>query len=131
MKVCASCKQSKEKSEFSNRSGRPGELHSYCKPCVKTKNIVYNSAVSPTLRKSYRLKTCYGITLEQFNEMLVAQDGHCAICPQTDDLVVDHKHDATKKVRAILCRNCNTALGMLVDSPELCESAATYLRKHK
>ena len=47
--------------------------------------------------KDRRLQKTYGITLDQYNEILKAQDGKCAICgrPATDftvSLNVDHKH---------------------------------------
>lgn len=43
-------------------------------------------------------------------------------------LAVDHNHK-TGKVRGLLCRRCNQALGKLEDDPALFEAAATYLRK--
>ena len=44
-----------------------------------------------------RLKSTYGISLEQYNQILAAQDGKCATChrPATDfsvSLAVDHEH---------------------------------------
>lgn len=42
-----------------------------------------------------RLKRVFGITLDEYNEMLAAQDGHCKICgapPRTKRLAVDHDH---------------------------------------
>lgn len=72
----------------------------------------------------------YGITLEDYNRMLEAQGGHCAICPRvpgTKRLPVDHNHD-TGAVRGILCDRCNRAIGLLGDSTDLLESALNYLR---
>lgn len=78
--------------------------------------------VSPTLEqlstrdKYYRKK--YGITLEQYNNMLSYQKGNCAICEEVPKenkngvvvrLSVDHNHK-TGKVRGLLCYKCNKLL---------------------
>lgn len=77
----------------------------------------------------------YGITLQQYNEMLEKQGGVCAICLQPERMVhkgkvkrlcVDHDHK-TGKVRGILCHRCNTTLGMYEDNPELMRNLITYL----
>jgi hypothetical protein len=80
-----------------------------------------------------KLRTKYGITTEQYNEMLAAQDNSCAVC-HTDTpggrgfWHVDHCH-ATSKVRGILCHGCNTGLGQFKDNAATLEAAASYLRK--
>lgn len=80
-------------------------------------------------RKSY-LKRTYGLTVEQYDEMLAAQGGGCAICgrPPRDDisLHVDHCH-RTGDVRGILCFRCNNALGDYLDDGGLLQAAADYL----
>ena len=77
----------------------------------------------------------YGITGEQFNEMLEGQNGVCAICerPETTTrmgklrpLCIDHNHK-TGKIRGLLCSNCNQALGKFKDNPETLMRAAKYL----
>lgn len=83
--------------------------------------------------EDYRLKAAYGISLAQYEEMLVAQDGRCKICGSDKadsrgrSLHVDHDH-LTGKVRGLLCNQCNHAIGLLQDSPERFERAASYLR---
>lgn len=52
----------------------------------------------------------------------------CEICGETLKLVCDHDH-ATGLFRGWLCRRCNVGIGALKDSAELCEKAATYLRR--
>lgn len=74
-----------------------------------------------------RLKR-YGLTLEQFDQMLTEQHGRCLICRKTESLVVDHCH-TTGKVRGLLCNLCNTALGSFRDSPEILTSAIEYLTR--
>jgi hypothetical protein len=78
----------------------------------------------------------YGITLDDYQEMLAQQEGKCAICGSTeaknfgDTLVVDHDH-ATGKVRGLLCGTCNTALGKFRDDPQILRSAICYLAVNK
>ncbi len=82
---------------------------------------------------SWRLKKCYGITLEQYNEMVEVQRGRCAICDKTQSvgrrLAVDHDHD-TGFVRGLLCDGCNLMIGRLKDSPSLLDRMRRYLVKH-
>jgi hypothetical protein len=78
-----------------------------------------------------KLKITYGISEEIYDEMLAAQGGACAICDATKDknqphFGVDHDHD-TGKVRGILCSQCNRALGLFKDSPELLRGALRYM----
>lgn len=75
----------------------------------------------------------YGLTPDDFNRILAAQDGLCAICRGGPNgagkrLHVDHCHDS-KKIRGLLCAKCNTAIGLLDDDPERAEAVAAYLRR--
>jgi hypothetical protein len=89
--------------------------------------------------KSGRLKSQYGITLEEYEEMYGDQNGLCALCgkPETSTyrgktrkLAVDHCH-GTGKVRALLCSNCNTGLGSFMHDPELLQRAISYLDRYR
>ena len=70
-----------------------------------------------------------------FEKVLEEQDGRCALCgePFTDDNMpcADHEHVDPPRPRGLLHRKCNSAIGFLKDSPELCEAGASYLRKWK
>jgi len=88
--------------------------------------------------RNYALQRLYGLTAEQYDAMLVAQDGVCALCGNppkpggafaASRLHVDHDHE-TGRVRALLCLNCNRGLGSFVDSPRLLRLAADYLDHH-
>lgn len=73
----------------------------------------------------------YNITLADYDEMLEAQGGKCAICGRTPEeegrrLSVDHDHK-TGQVRGLLCRNCNAALGFFQDDFHLLRRAINYL----
>lgn len=59
-------------------------------------------------RDSYLLRT-YGITEAEYDDLLDAQGGRCAICrkpPKTKSLAVDHDH-RTGRIRGLLCSFCN------------------------
>lgn len=62
--------------------------------------------------------------------MFSEQKGLCGICKKGIDESshVDHCH-STGKVRGLLCRPCNSGLGLFSDSTRLLKSAITYLNK--
>lgn len=74
----------------------------------------------------------YGLTVEQYDELLSGQGGGCAICgTQTPParggcFAVDHDHE-TGAVRGLLCIECNSGLGMFKDEVDLLQSAIVYL----
>ena len=80
----------------------------------------------------------YGLSVDQYNQMVVQQRGLCAIChlPETarrregvvQFLSIDHCH-ATGKVRGLLCLLCNAMLGNAQDSPDRLRAAAMYLER--
>lgn len=85
--------------------------------------------------RKHHLKALYGLTLDQYHEMLEAQGGVCAICrtipsEKRKTLVVDHDH-VTGSVRKLLCTRCNSAIGFLWDSPDVVQRALDYLLAHK
>jgi hypothetical protein len=80
----------------------------------------------------------YGLTIEQYQARLAAQNGKCAICgkPPTPGgiksasrLHVDHDH-ATKVNRGLLCSRCNPGLGYFQNDPALLQAAIDYLRRY-
>jgi hypothetical protein len=75
-----------------------------------------------------RLKSRYGITLEDYEEMVIKQNGICAICGviKKSKLHIDHNH-TTGEVRGLLCGSCNRALGLMKDNTEFLLKAIKYL----
>jgi hypothetical protein len=82
-------------------------------------------------KRAIKIKCFYGITEEQYQELMSAQSGVCAICkgPNVADrrLGVDHDH-ITNAVRGLLCINCNYGLGYFKDNPDLLIAAINYLK---
>ena len=87
-------------------------------------------------RGDYYLRQRHGMTGSEFDALLTRQGGCCAICgaPQSKHsgarapkrLEVDHNH-ATGRIRGLLCRRCNTALGLLEDNVGRLKTAISYL----
>lgn len=105
--------------------------------CKKNKNkLIEYRKKNKDKRRQYELNKRYGITLEQYNEMLVKQDSKCLGCGIHQSelktrLAVDHDHK-TGKIRGLLCaNNCNVALGLLKDSPQILDNLASYLRNNQ
>jgi|ERR1019366_396774 hypothetical protein len=77
------------------------------------------------------LKRKYGITFDDYNAILAAQGGLCAICG-TDKpggmgaFHVDHDHK-TNELRGLLCNNCNIGLGYFHDNTATFHSVIRYL----
>lgn len=120
MKTCNRCEETKDLSEFSKNGRSPDGLHSMCKVCNRKRGQEYyqkrKQGYSPrkteklTARDSH-LRRTYGITEQQYNELLFRQRDRCAVCEKHKDdekksLSVDHDHH-TGEIRGLLCTMCN------------------------
>lgn len=83
-----------------------------------------------------KLKERYGITIADYDKMLLEQEMGCAICGSltpkrkgSEHLVVDHCHESGG-VRGLLCYKCNVGLGSFEDDLTLLIKAAEYLEKN-
>ena len=88
---------------------------------------------NPDKTRTHRLTAHYGITKEQYDAILIEQDGLCAAngCqPTRRGLFVDHNHD-TGEIRGLLCQHCNTALGHARDRIDMLVGLASYLHKNQ
>ena len=75
--------------------------------------------------------------VSDYNRMLIEQGGKCAICGTTErtttknataDFVIDHCHK-TDTVRGLLCVNCNTGIGSLMEDTRIFAKALLYLEE--
>ena len=76
---------------------------------------------------------CYGITIDQYEEMLKKQEGRCAICGSEKAggpgrMMVDHHHKSGN-VRGLLCCNCNFVIGHCLENKAILEKAIAYLEE--
>lgn len=79
-------------------------------------------------RSKYRSR--YGLHFDEYTDLLIRQQGKCAICGSQDkQLQLDHDHRSGKP-RAILCFNCNSGLGQFKDSIINMVRAIEYLIQH-
>lgn len=142
MKTCVVCKQMKNLDEYHNLTKSKDGKSYRCKSCDKAARA-RSRAKSPNTKLGYRrrkLQLKYGITLEDYEQMLKEQNYRCAIC-KTDNpagrgviretkvsFAVDHCH-TTMRVRGLLCNLCNRALGFFRDDPEIIRRAGEYLNQ--
>jgi hypothetical protein len=76
----------------------------------------------------------YGLDAATYDQMIVDQQGSCAVCrapfkPAVSPHV-DHCH-TTGAVRGLLCGGCNTGLGSFLDNPTALRSAADYIESFR
>ncbi len=137
---CSHCGEQKNPDAFPKASGKARGYAWVCKVCKTAKRRLKQAGMTEDEWKKqnrrYWLKTSYGITLEEFDVMLKAQNNKCAICKcESKDafnstLYVDHCHNSNR-IRGLLCHACNSALGKFRDSKLILQNAIAYLERHK
>jgi hypothetical protein len=88
------------------------------------------------IRRNSKLKAAHGITIKDYDAMLIVQQGKCAICGTTEPggrmglcgpvFHVDHCH-TNGNIRGLLCHSCNVGLGNFKDSVTNLANAIAYL----
>lgn len=146
-KKCNKCETTKPANEFYADAGISDGRATICKSCKNGNVLKWRDAKKEEYNeymRKYRkrhpakyekertrsLRNRYGITIQQYEEMLTTQNGHCALCdfiPIDKPLHVDHCHK-TNKVRGLLCASCNRSMHML-DNNNLLEKAIAYKNK--
>lgn len=143
-KKCTKCKQIKQCVDFRTKVSKSGTnvLYSRCRECEKIDRSAhksksdsghkcrmakYNAKTTTKTKKRHQHLKSLGMTTAGFENMMVSQNGQCAICGDNVKLCVDHCH-TTGFVRGLLCNNCNIGLGMFRDDPHRLVAATEYLK---
>lgn len=154
MKKCSKCEEFKDRSQFHRQNKKEDKLVSACKDCcskrnkenrmknidktrekdreryqkTKDKRVDYAREYRKNNKDKTRdinLKSKYGITQEDYDNMKQKQNNCCVICGEHEDnlkrvLCVDHCHN-TGVVRGLLCDTCNKFLGFYEKLHDKCE----------
>lgn len=140
-KQCPLCNRLLNISSFySNKASHDG-CSSHCEECSRkiAKNVSKEQLHQYYLNRKRKQRNAkllrdFGITIEQYEDILSSQDHKCAICGKTEEdnkksLAVDHCHE-TLRIRGLLCNNCNVAIGFLGDSIEKAMKSIEYLKNN-
>ncbi|KKN75848.1 hypothetical protein LCGC14_0377240 [marine sediment metagenome] len=157
---CSTCKEQKPENDFTidrhcihaNR----GQRSYFCRDCEHVNRRKYLAAnphihekMKAYKRQQYKERApelilrarenryvkMYGITIEDYDAMLVKQNGKCNICGGSKanrkqrHFHVDHNHK-TGKTRALLCGKCNQMIGLCREDPMILQEAINYLFRH-
>ena len=128
-RVCTTCDEFKTsdhyKLERDVRAFKGVSMRSKCRKCDEHRKW-----------KQFIVKT-YGITADQYYEMLALQNNACKICGSeynnndrcgSGKLFIDHCH-TTGKIRGLLCSKCNHGLGLFNDDTDRLQRAIEYLKQ--
>ena len=110
---CPVCGRYKQWDEFGKYKKGVNGHRSQCKQCFAI------------MQKKYRS----GLTKDAYLDLLRKASNKCQICEQERFLVIDHCHQ-TKRVRGLLCHNCNKAIGLVNDSVMLLHRMIRYLESN-
>lgn len=139
-KTCGACKRELPTSSFyPKRRGEEIGCSHRCKSCesIRSKQRVESETSAEretrlSTQRAWWFKSQYGITVEEFNQMVDIQGGRCACCKREPQgkgaaavLNVDHDH-VTGRVRGLLCNPCNQAMGLMKDNPVMIRQLLKY-----
>tara|TARA_R110000824_G_C15169996_1_gene672812 strand:+ start:722 stop:1324 length:603 start_codon:yes stop_codon:yes gene_type:complete len=125
-KECGKCSCIKSLDKFSSDKSTVTGLTSTCKSC----KVKYNLGNKESIKRT-TAKRRYGIDDTKYDEL--DKINNCEICEKEvkgTKKHIDHCH-TTGKVRGILCRKCNLALGHFDDNNLYLEKAIKYLKANQ
>ena len=93
----------------------------------------YRLALPPEIRSQQgwrnHVVTYHGISWDDYCKWVDKHDGRCDCCrKEKKRLEIDHDHD-TKVIRGLLCRSCNSGLGLLGDNITGIRLVTKYLKR--
>jgi hypothetical protein len=158
-RTCSGCHQTLPLTRSNFSTAGPGAFAYVCKPCAagralasyyrdhegskaklrakaKKRHAAYRAKYPEKLRAKARRENLatYGLTIEGYETLYRSQGGTCAVCKAVpapgEKLCVDHDH-GTNVVRGLLCKKCNSMLGLGRDNPAVLRAGAAYLEKDR
>ena len=137
MKICRKCQLNQKNKEFySNKNSKDG-LSPICKVCdnqirklsyYKKRDLELQKDARAYKFKQHKINERFNISLDEYKRLM--EEDFCHICRKTNqsnrDFHIDHCHK-TNIVRGVLCSNCNTALGLLKENPDIILNALKYI----
>lgn len=141
-RTCIKCGETKDIEEFyksrRNKDNYAIRYTTECKKCALKNRREHYKENKDRILDEHRFRS-YGVTKEEYEQMLQDQDGKCAICKREElarayvtkkvrALAVDHCH-VTGYVRGLLCRACNLGIGHFDDNLEFLKEAVKYLEE--
>ena len=144
-KKCSDCGEEKPLSEYYRRyRNNRNYLNSHCKPCtnIRSNRWARENPEKSALRFRKSWLKRYNLTLAQYDDLLAAQGGGCAICKASEPggtgrFHVDHDHaccpekmrSCGKCIRGLLCNYCNIHLAG--ENPRRLRAALNYLENFR
>ena len=126
MKHCKKCDTTKPLSEFHVRTYSTGNKgrQPVCKSCASAVRATYYRPHEVARRK-------FNLTEQEYSTLITRSKGCCEVCNKSvDKLCIDHDHQ-TKKIRGLLCNNCNTSLGLMYDDVGMLQKLIQYLEQSR
>lgn len=136
--ICRNCAAESRRRYYENKGGRERLRAWLSDPANREKHRGYQLKYRASNKRLAADLAKYGLSVEQYEALLAAQSGGCAVCGlrppfaghgRRKRLCIDHCH-RTGKVRGLLCGECNQALGKLRDDVNLIRRLASYLERH-
>lgn len=143
-KTCPKCKKTYKlnKTNFHKHHATKTGYSCYCKECGRERRREWHRK-NPLAAHKQNIKRLYGITYEEYLEILEKQNNRCAICNLTlkeaintqgrgkaRHFHIDHNHK-TGEIRGLLCTLCNQGIGKLKHNPYILINAIKYLEFYK
>ena len=155
MRTCYKCRKDKKEAEFHKNKSMSGGIAYMCKSCRKRYETQERDKKQwakyvkgwrgkqgqdffekeKIVNRNNKIRRKYNITQDQYEAMSAEQDNVCLICGRTEwgtckgtivRLAIDHDHN-TGTVRGLLCRRCNTAIGLMEEDIGLLMSMIEYI----
>ncbi|NOR58429.1 MAG: hypothetical protein GQ474_07900 [Sulfurimonas sp.] len=115
---CTSCKNTRQRAYYAaNKEARNKRSREYYE---KNKTVLLKGCKYATVKRKY------GLSEEAYHKLM--DDAVCYVCKTSEDLCIDHCH-TSGKVRGVLCRKCNMALGLVRDDKRLLNKMIKYLKE--